>query len=97
MSGHHALPPLPRQIAEAARVVILTRAGCCLCDEAIAVAADVCTELSVSLHLEDVDADATLREQWNDHVPVTFIDGERHAIWVLDGAVFRNALTSISS
>ncbi len=79
---------------EAARVVILTRSGCCLCDEAIAIAEGVCADLGVSLHLKDVDEDPTLRADWNDHVPVTFVDGKRHAIWALDPQILRAALGS---
>ncbi|HRC07216.1 MAG TPA: glutaredoxin family protein [Miltoncostaeales bacterium] len=92
MSAPHDLPPLPGEIAEAARVVILTRTGCCLCDDAIAIARDICTERAISLHLQDVDANPQLRVDWNDHVPVTFVDGVRHAIWALDPQHFRAAL-----
>ena len=92
MPAPHALPSLSGAIADAARVVILTRAGCCLCDEAIAVARDICAERSASLHLQDVDSDPALRAAWNDHVPVTFVDGARLAIWALDPHQLRRAL-----
>jgi glutaredoxin len=92
MSAPHDLPILPGAIAGAARVVILTRRGCCLCDDAITIATGICADLSASLHLQDVDADPKLRADWNDHVPVTFVDGARHAIWALDPQRLRAAL-----
>lgn len=83
----HRAPP-------AARVHILTRTGCCLCDEAIAVAREVCAELGVGVTTQDVDSDPGLRAEWNDHVPVTFVDGARHELWHLDPVRLRDALTA---
>ncbi len=76
------------------RVHILTRAGCCLCDEAIVVARQVCGELGVGLTTQDVDTDPALRAEWNDHVPVTFVDGVRHELWHLDPVRLRAALAA---
>ncbi len=67
-----------------ARVVLLVRDGCHLCEEAVAVVSAVCARTGDSWAVRDVDADPVLRAEFSDHVPVTFVDGVRHAIWHLD-------------
>ena len=75
------------------RVLVLTRVGCHLCAEAERVAAEVCREVGASLATLDVDADPALRARYTDHVPVTFVDGARFALWFLDPDALRAALT----
>lgn len=75
------------------RVLLITRKGCHLCEDAEAVVADTCADLGVSWRPVDVDADPRLRERYTDHVPVTFVDAEQLSIWVLDPAKLRAALT----
>ncbi|GAB3624515.1 glutaredoxin family protein [Mariniluteicoccus endophyticus] len=74
------------------RVRILTRVGCHLCAEAVAVAERVCREKGCTLEQVDVDSDPALRAEHTDHVPVTFVDGAKHAIWFLDEDKLRAAL-----
>lgn len=54
------------------KVVIYTRHGCCLCDEADA----LLRAQGLTPQLIDVDADAALRERFTDCVPVVEIDGK---------------------
>ncbi len=75
-----------------ARVVLLVRGGCHLCDEAVAVVSAVCAQTGDTWATRDVDADPALRAEYSDHVPVTFVDGIRHAIWHVDAAALREAL-----
>ena len=75
-----------------ARVVLLVRDGCHLCDEAVAVVSAVCADTGDTWALRDVDSDPALRTEYSDHVPVTFVDGTRHAIWYLDEAALTSAL-----
>lgn len=53
-------------------VVLYTRAGCCLCDEAAA----VLREHGLEPRPVDVDGDDALREQYGCCVPVVAIDGK---------------------
>ena len=78
----------------AARVVVLTRQGCHLCDQAIAVVATVCAETGDSYTTRDVDADPELARQYTDQVPVIFVDGRQHDFWRVDPARLRAALTT---
>ena len=79
---------------DAARVVVLVREGCHLCDDALQVIETVCREHDVPWRAVDVDADADLRARWNDHVPVTLVDGRQHSLWFVDPDALRAALRS---
>ncbi len=75
-----------------ARVVLLVREGCHLCDEALETVRSVCEQAGASWEAVDVDADPELRAEYSDHVPVTFVDGMRHAIWFVEAEKLRAAL-----
>ena len=75
-----------------ARVQVLTRDGCHLCDQAIGVVDRVCAELGVDWESVDIDRDPALREAYTDQVPVTFVDGAQHDFWRVDEARLRGAL-----
>jgi len=75
------------------RVVVIVRADCHLCTEAVAIAERVCAEAGVGFVTRDVDADPALA-QHTDHVPVTLVDGRQLAIWFLDEARLRAALAA---
>jgi glutaredoxin len=76
------------------RVVVLTRHGCHLCEEAVAVVKTVCQEAGASFGLVDVDADPGLQRHYTDQVPVTFVDGRQHDFWRVDPERLRAALAS---
>lgn len=67
-----------------ARVVVLTRTGCHLCADAIAVIAGVCAETGEHYREVDVDSDPDLVRRYNDQLPVTFVDGRQHDFWRVD-------------
>ena len=74
------------------RVVVLTREGCHLCDEAIARVAAVCAETGERYAVLDVDRDPELQRRYTDQVPVTFVDGAQHDFWRVDPVRLRAAL-----
>ena len=66
------------------RVVVLTRRGCHLCDEAVEQVAAVCAETGEEYAVVDIDGDPELRRLYTDQVPVTFVDGAQHDFWRVD-------------
>jgi glutaredoxin len=66
------------------RVVVLTRPGCHLCEEAIKVIDAVCVETGDSYEERNVDRDPELKRRYGDEVPVTFVDGRQHDFWRVD-------------
>ena len=67
-----------------ARLQLLTRAGCHLCE----VAAETVTRLGAAAGLVpemvDVDAHDELRAEYGDRVPVVLLDGREHSYFTVD-------------
>lgn len=74
------------------RIVLLGRPGCHLCDEARAVVERVAGELGVSWEERSIDDDPTLRADYAEQIPVTFVDGRQHDFWRVDENRLRAAL-----
>jgi hypothetical protein len=66
---------------DAARLTLITRVGCHLCDvakEAMHRVAAAAGERWVEV---DVDADVELVKEYGDRVPVVLLDGREHGYW----------------
>lgn len=77
--------------------MVLTRSGCHLCADAIAVIAEVCESAGARYREVDVDSDPELTRRYNDQVPVTFVDGRQHDFWRVDRDRLATALASPST
>jgi glutaredoxin len=79
-----------------ARVVLYSRTGCHLCEEARDVVSAICADLGVAWAEIDVDAPEhpQLRERFSEEVPVTYVDGRQHDFWRVDPQRLRRALTA---
>ena len=72
-----------------AQVVLLTRAGCSLCERTAARLSELADELDFDFNSADVDAaaaagDSSLRAEYGDRLPVVLLDDEEHSYWELD-------------
>jgi glutaredoxin len=68
------------------KVVLVTRQGCHLCDDALR----LLQELGVGAELADVDADDELHRLYDFRVPVVMVDGEV----VAEGGIKRDQLVA---
>lgn len=59
------------------RVVLLGRADCCLCDEALGAIEAARAEAPFDLEVVDVDGDPALAERFGEEVPVVLVDGRK--------------------
>lgn len=75
-----------------ARITLLTRPGCHLCDEARAVVSKVAQDTGTGWVEQNIDDDAELTERYTDEVPVVLVDGAQHAFWRVDEQRLRQAL-----
>ncbi len=75
-----------------ARVTLVTRPGCHLCDVAREVVARVCADLGETWEELDMDADASLADRYAEEIPVTLVDGRQHDFWRVDETRLRAAL-----
>jgi predicted thioredoxin/glutaredoxin len=72
-------------------VVLVTRQGCHLCDEALS----ALKHLGVEAELRDVDADAELYALYDWRVPVVLVDGRVVAEGRIDRAALKRALPAV--
>jgi glutaredoxin len=76
----------------AARITLLSRPGCHLCDDARQVISRVADDLGVAWEERDItQSEADLREYW-ERIPVTLVDGVQHDFWRVSEDRLRRAL-----
>ena len=62
--------------AERREVVVYSRAGCCLCDDALEVLAGLKDELALDIAVRDIAADPALEAEYGMSIPVVFVNGK---------------------
>ena len=77
-----------------ARVTLIGKPGCHLCDEARAVVAAVTAELGEEYVELSILDDADLRARYAEQIPVTLVDGRQHDFWRVSPDRLRAALTA---
>lgn len=84
--------PTPPPARTDARVLYLTREGCHLCEVALPIVREEARRAGTEVEVRDIDAEADLTADWNDHVPVVVVDGAVHSRYEVDAAALRSAL-----
>lgn len=74
------------------RVVLYTREGCHLCDNARDLVRDVCEGEGVAWREVDIDSDAVVRARLSDLTPVVEVDGVQVGYWRIRPELVRLAL-----
>jgi glutaredoxin len=69
---------------ERARLVLLTRAGCHLCQTAAETLTRIGAEAGLVPEAVDVDTDPELQAEYGDRVPVVLLDGREHSYFTVD-------------
>ena len=75
-----------------ARVTLVTRPGCHLCEVAKEVVLRVCADLGETWEEVNIDSDPALLERYAEEIPVTLVDGHQHDFWRVDETRLRRAL-----
>ena len=75
-----------------ARVLLIGKPGCHLCDDAREVVARVTAELGEHFEERSILDDRSLHERYWEQIPVTLVDGEPHDFWRVDEDRLRAAL-----
>ncbi|HVI10847.1 MAG TPA: glutaredoxin family protein [Candidatus Binatia bacterium] len=78
---------------EPPKVVMYSRKGCHLCEVVKESLEKLSRRGGFTWHEVDVDADNDLRRQFNDEVPVVFIDGRKAFKYRMDEREFLRKLT----
>lgn len=74
------------------RIMLLSRPGCHLCDEARRVIASVADDLGVTWTERDIGASPEDTRNYSEQIPVTFVDGVQHDFWHVSEQRLRAAL-----
>ncbi|HEY2182304.1 MAG TPA: glutaredoxin family protein [Solirubrobacteraceae bacterium] len=75
-------------------VMVYSREGCHLCEEAVATLRRLQPELGFDLAERDIDADESLQRAYFERVPVIALDGEELSDFFVDEAALRERLES---
>ncbi len=75
-----------------ARVTLIGKPGCHLCDEARLVVARVTAELGERYEERSILDDPSLAAAYAEQIPVTLVDGEQHDFWRVSEDRLRAAL-----
>ena len=67
-----------------ARLVLLTRQGCHLCETAAETLTRIGAEAGLVPEAVDVDTDPELQAEYGDRVPVVLLDGREHSYFTVD-------------
>ena len=74
------------------RVILYTRPGCHLCEDAREVIERVCADLGETYAEISIDTDPDLAARFGEEIPVTFVDGRQHDFWRVSEQRLRSAL-----
>lgn len=76
----------------APEVVLLTRPGCHLCEDARQVLDRVGKDLGVAWHERSAEDEPELAARFGEEIPVLFIDGVQRDFWTIDETRLRRLL-----
>ena len=71
---------------------LMTRAGCCLCDEAKAVIEECLPAFPARLKLTDIEQDPELLQRYQEKIPVLLINGEESFVYKVHPVTLRRKL-----
>ena len=80
--------------AAAARVTLIGKPDCHLCEAAREVIAAVCAQTGDAYVELSILDDSELADEYWEQIPVTLVDGVQHDFWRVDPARLRAALTA---
>lgn len=78
--------------ARDARVVVYSRDGCHLCEDAERTVAEIVSATGDDWARVDIDTDQDLVVRFGEQVPVIFVDGRQHDFWRVEPARLQAAL-----
>jgi hypothetical protein len=75
-----------------ARVTLVGKPGCHLCDQARDIVAAVCSDTGVSWEELSILDDPVLADRYAEQIPVVLVDGAVHDFWRVDAQRLSSAL-----
>lgn len=81
-----------RDAEHTARVLLYSKPGCHLCDDARVVIGRVCADLDIAYDEIDITSSVELWAAYGEQIPVTLVDGQQHDFWRVDENRLRRTL-----
>ncbi len=85
------------EVTAVARVRLIGKPGCHLCEAARTVVAQECARAGVSWREVSILDDPELHERYWDLIPVVEVDGRRHDVLQIDASRLRDRLRRLSA
>lgn len=82
-----------RQNGGVARVQIIGKPGCHLCEDAEVVVARVCAEVGETYEVVSILDDPELADRYFEEIPVILVDGRQHDFWRVNEERLRRLLS----
>ena len=79
------------------KLTLYGKAGCCLCDEAKVVIAEVGEDISFELEEVDISLDPRLNRDYGERIPVIEVNGEEAFELGVNAAALRDLLGTVQS
>jgi len=80
-------------VTDGARVTLVGKPGCHLCEAARAVIEQVCAETGETFVQRSILDDPELADLYWEQIPVTLVDGVQHDFWRVDPTRLKAALS----
>ena len=76
-------------------VEVMTKPGCCLCDDAKEVIEQVIPDFPAELKMIDIESDPELFERYKEKIPVVLINGKENFVYKVHPVTFRKKLEKL--
>lgn len=76
-------------------IEIMTKSGCCLCDDAREIIEQVIAEIPVEIKMTDIESDPELLERYKEKIPVVLINGKESFVYKVHPITLRKKLDQL--
>ncbi len=76
-------------------IEIMTKSGCCLCDDAREIIEQVIAEIPVEIKMTDIASDPVLFERYSEKIPVVLINGKESFVYKVHPITLRKKLDQL--
>ncbi len=76
-------------------IEIMTKSGCCLCDDAREIIEQVIAEIPVEIKMTNIESDPELLERYKEKIPVVLINGKESFVYKVHPITLRKKLDKL--
>ena len=76
-------------------IEIMTKSGCCLCDDAREIIEQVIAGIPAEIKMTDIESDPELLERYKEKIPVVLINGKESFVYKVHPITLRKKLDQL--